>query len=178
MKPPLWDRFDQRAGILVHHGMWLRLETKVKRQQSVGIMTRQPKISGDSRAASTAVEEPVGIDLTGALKGLQCYSPSRAAAPEPARSCGRVESGARFDGHVLQHAIEAGPVEMPTVTIGRANEIHLHELRAAPGGHIPIAGHMSAAKESLPQPQFRQYRTSRWHQAFADSKCFRRTGID
>ena len=70
MKPPLWARFDERTGILVHHATWIWLETGVKRQQSVGIVARQPKIPSDSIAAPTAVEEPVDIDLTAALKRL------------------------------------------------------------------------------------------------------------
>ena len=60
----LWGRFDQRAGILVHHGTWIWSETGVKRQQSVGIMPRHPKIPGDSMASPAAVEKPGGVDLT------------------------------------------------------------------------------------------------------------------
>jgi hypothetical protein len=37
---------------------------------------------------------------------------------------------------------------------------------------------VTAAEESLPQPQFQQDIVSRWDQALADSKSFRRTGID
>ena len=107
MKPPLWDRFDERAGILVHHATWIWSETGVKSQQSVGIMAIQPKIPGNSIATPAAVEEPVDIHLTAALTGLQCYSPSGAAASEPGQSCGLAKSGTRFDGHVLQHKIEA-----------------------------------------------------------------------
>jgi hypothetical protein len=141
-------------------------------------MPRQPKIPGDSMASPAAVEKPGGVDLTAALKRLSCYSPSGLTAPQPGWSCGRADSGACFDGHVLQRESEACPVEMPTMTIGRANKIHLHELRAAPGGHIPIAGYVTAAEESLPQPQFQQDIASRWDQTLAHSKPCRWTGID